>query len=346
MISNTTDGKPVSDVSVENDSPDDSEKLKLSDLTSANDGEESPTMGNNVGDVQNNSRAAILPVETEHKAKLKSHKSILKSAAKKAIVTKKMATFKTFRSSNHLDSPTRRGSFGPKFDNKSGEVDVDARAEALVRAVIKKRRMKKILKAKLDSLRVQENIVFARNNDLDAWDLGTAKTDIENACTQLVEPFVNDDGPLNVALRKVRSMLQDMQFIEDLELEGMPNVMKMLHCQLNDLIDERNSKRYQIQYANSILREIQEDAEAEEDLRQTNLLNAKKTEHTETDPGTAFMSIMQAAKEQKITNDAEAALAIDSSNIPTKVDDGEEIDMNSFTPLSQKPSSQKLYGLT
>ena len=77
------------------------------------------------------------------------------------------------------------------------------------------------------------------------------------------------------------------------------------------------------------MREIQEDAEAEEDLRQTNLLNAKKTEHTETVPGTAFMSIMQAAKEQKITNDAEAALAIDSSNIPTKVDD-EEIDMNTL----------------
>ena len=294
----------------------------------------------NVGDVQNNSRAAILPVETEHKAKLKSHKSILKSAAKKAIVTKKMATFKTFRSSNHLDSPTRRASFGPKFDNNSGEVDEDARAEALVRAVIKKRRMKKILKAKLDSLRVQENIVFARNNDLDAWELGTAKTDIENACTQLVEPFVNDDGPLNVALRKVRSMLQDMQFVEDLELEGMPNVMKMLHCQLNDLIDERNSKRYQIQYANSILREIEEDAEAEEDLRQTNLLNAKKTEHTEAVPGTAFMSIMQAAKEQKITNDAAAALAIDSSNIPTKVDDGEEIDEQLYAFIAEAVESE------
>ena len=45
MISSTTDEKPVSDISVENDSPNDPEKLKLSDLTSANDGEESPTMG-------------------------------------------------------------------------------------------------------------------------------------------------------------------------------------------------------------------------------------------------------------------------------------------------------------
>ena len=119
----------------------------------------------------------------------------------------------------------------------------------------------------------------------------------------------------------------------------------MLHCQLNDLEDERNSKRYQIQYANSILRELEEDAEAEEDLRQTNLLNAKKTEHTEAAPGTAFMSIMQAAKQQQEDN-SEAALASNPHDIPTKVDDGEEIDMNTFTPLSQKPSSQKLYGLT
>eukprot|EP00944_MAST-04C_sp_MAST-4C-sp1_P007578 g7578.t1 len=343
MISNTTDGKLVSDLSAENGSANDQEELKLSDLTSADSVEESPT--NNTGDAQNNSRAAILPVDTEDKAKLNSQKSILKPGEKKAIVKKKTATFKTFRSSNHLDSPTRRASFKLNFDNKSGEVDEDARAEALVRAVIKKRRMKKILKAKLDSLRVQENIIFARKHNLDTWDLGAAKTDIENACTQLVEPFVNDDGPLNVALRKVRSMLQDMQFIEDLESEGIASVMNMLHCQLNDLEDERNSKRYQIQYANSILRELEEDAEAEEDLRQTNLLNAKKTEHTEAAPGTAFMSIMQAAKQQRDDN-SEAALASNPHDIPTKVDDGEEIDMNTFTPLSQKPSSQKLYGLT
>ena len=96
------------------------------------------------------------------------------------------------------------------------------------------------------------------------------------------------------------------------------------------------------------MREIEEDAEAEEDLRQINLLNAKKTEHTEAVPGTAFMSLMQAAKQQKEeeSNAAKAAPGIDLRDIPTKVDDGEALDMNEFTPLSQTPSSQKLYGLT
>ena len=344
-MSGTIDEKPAPELSAENGSVNDQQKLRVSDLSSTNDTKETPAMGSDVEDTQKNSKAAILPVEAMDEGKLN---SILKSGAKKASVTKKMTTFKTFRSSNHLDSPARRASLGPKFDSKSGEVDETTRAEALVRAVIKKRRMKKILKAKLDSLRVQENIVFARNHDLDAWELGTAKTDIENACTKLVEPFANQDGPLNVALRKVRSMLQDMQFIEDLEVGGMPNVMNVLHCQLNDLIDERNSKRYQIHYANSILREIEEDAEAEEDLRQTNLLNAKKTEHTEAVPGTAFMSLMQAAKQQQAeeSNKAKAAPGIDLRDIPTKVDDGEALDMNEFTPLSQTPSSKKLYGLT
>ena len=90
MISNTTDGKLVSDLSAENGS-ERSGRTEVSDLTSA-DGEKNHlpiTL-----DAQNNSRAAILPVDTEDKAKLNSQKSILKPGSLK----KKTATFKTFRS--------------------------------------------------------------------------------------------------------------------------------------------------------------------------------------------------------------------------------------------------------
>ena len=186
------------------------------------------------------SRAAVVPTDVAQNSNKKTFS--LKTIAKTAVVGKKMAkTFKTFRSSNHLDSSAKKIKLkaNPILKRDPNMTDEEAEADALVRTVIKTRRMKKILQAKLNSLRVQENIQFALEHNLDAGELNMARADIITACTRLTEPFEIETGPLVNALKKVRTLQQDIQFIEDLESGGFRNVVEMLDSQLNDLIDEK-----------------------------------------------------------------------------------------------------------
>ena len=350
---------PVPSINMNDDTK--GSELKMEDLTSektksdsSNSGGDNNNTNNNNNNNNNNndgiekksSRAAVVPTDV---AKNNSKKKFsLKTVAKTAVVGKKMAkTFKTFRSSNHLDSSAKKIKLkaNPILKRDPNMTDEEAEADALVRTVIKTRRMKKILQAKLDSLRVQENIQFALEHNLDAGELNMARADIITACTRLTEPFEIETGPLVNALKKVRTLQQDIQFIEDLESGGFRNVVEMLDSQLNDLIDEKNNKQYQIEYAHKIMHELEEDEEAAEELIQTNLLNAKKTEHGDQGGSESFLTIMRAAKQKK-KQEAEMATKEDDSDeaIENKLDDEE--DYKIVTPISKKPSRKTLAGLT
>ncbi len=278
----------------------------------------------------------------------------LKTVAKSTLATKKLSkTFKTFRSSNNLASSEKKMKFASSAVMKRDPnmTDEEAEADALVRTVIKTRRMKKILKAKLDSLRVQENIQFAIEHDLDAADLNIARADIDVACNRLTDRFETETGPLVNALKKVRRLHQDMQLIEDLETGGFRNVVEMLETQLNDLIDERNSKQYQIHYAHKILHEIEEDEQAAEELAQTNILNEKKTEHYSGQEGN-FLTVMRAAKKKHKDDLLKEKHEQGDQDVPTKEDDVDGVaeakldDDDGYKIVTPKASRRILAGLT
>ena len=333
----------------------DNDKEKDPALTIDNDKEKDAALtiedlGTKENDEKSTSKAAVIPTEV---VKNKSMGKIgLKTLAKSSIAAKKLSkTFKTFRSSNNLASSEKKLKFSASSVVKRDPnmTDEEAEADALVRTVIKTRRMKKILKAKLDSLRVQENIQFAIEHNLDAGELNSARADIETACTRLTARFEKETGPLVNALNKVRRLHQDMQLIEDLESAGFRNVVEMLETQLNDLVDERNSKQYQIQYAHKILHEIEEDEEAAEELLKNNLLNEKKTEHQEEGN---FLNLMRAAREKHKHDLLEEQEQQDGQDVPTKEDDGDVIaetrldDDDGFKIVTPKASRRMLAGLT
>ena len=143
------------------------------------------------------------------------------SPANRKMASSAVKKFKIYRSSSD-HSAKKKVQFTSIASNtaKTKEKIEDQSTESLMRTLVRFRRKKKILSARLESLRVQEGLTFALENHLDAKRIHDVRQDLKVACTNIRTPFLTKKGPLLPVLRALRLRREEIEWIRGINEMG------------------------------------------------------------------------------------------------------------------------------
>jgi len=146
-----------------------------------------------------------------------------------------VVTFKTFRSNEKerypMDSSLSEVVHIEERTTPGRQEDTE---ESLIRSILRQRRLKSLAEAQLESLRVQENLMFARENGIDEKAMHNLQADIEIACTDLDGTYYHVSGPLMPILKGCRLKRREIEWIRKIEEIGWTPILQEMEDKLEE----------------------------------------------------------------------------------------------------------------